>query len=574
MKLLELKSNNPKFRTIKFEQGLNIIVGTQLTKEQKKTINGIGKSMSLSLVHYLLGAKFDTKIKSDKKLEKYLSNYGEFILRLTHNNKIYTIRKNFSQPEFYINNKKIAKTNYPKKLNEIFLGSTDEKPSFRQIFNCFARRHSSGVNYYTNILTQQSRPLEDYHQRYTNLFLLDVDLSLVKQRNEVRNKLSKLEKARQTIEKYKKALDSSNINDLKDEIKELEIQLKNFIIAENFDTLKQKADNLTLKLNEFRNKIYFNEKKLKRKEKSYENSKNTEIDINKIEELFNEANFFFENKITKRLEQSQEFHKNLINNRKKRLSIEIKELKLLTQKIKLDKKELSEKRDLILKDLNNSGALEERDTLKDRIQTLETEKNNLEKYEHILKDFKKEKSDLELEDATIKKESIEYLETNEQKFDEIEKTFRGLVKEFYGNKGGSIKIEEAPTAKYLFNINSDIPRERSQAFGEVKIFCYDVLMYLLNKNLLNFLAHDGCIFSEMDKRQKTTIFKVILDIIREDKNFQYFINIGDSSFKEILDKNNEINILTKEEKIIIKDSIRLELSDKDPSYWLFGESFD
>ena len=99
-------------------------------------------------------------------------------------------------------------------------------------------------------------------------------------------------------------------------------------------------------------------------------------------------------------------------------------------------------------------------------------------------------------------------------------------------------------------------------------------MYLLNKNLLNFLAHDGCIFSEMDKRQKTTIFKVILDIIREDKNFQYFINIGDSSFKEILDKNNEINILTKEEKIIIKDSIRLELSDKDPSYWLFGESFD
>lgn len=572
MKLLELKSNNPKFRTIKFEQGLNIVVGTQLTKEQKKSINGIGKSMSLSLIHYLFGSKF--KSNSEKKLEKYLSKYGEFILIFTHNNKTYTITKNFSQSEFYINNEKIAKTNYPKKLNEIFLGRTDEKPSFRQIFNCFARRHSSEVSYYTNILTQQSRPLEDYHQRYTNLFLLDVNLTLVKQRYKVKNKLSKLDNAKKTIEEYKQVLDSSNINDLKDEIKELNTQLQDFIIAENFDTLKQKADDLTLQLNKFRNKIYFNEKKLKRKENNYENSKNTEVDLKKIEELFNEANFFFENNITKRLEQSQEFHKNLINNRKKRLSIEIQELKILIKKIELNKKEISEKRDLMLKDLNNSGALEERDSLKDRIQTLETEKNNLEKYEHILKDFKKEKSDLELEDATIKKESIEYLEKNEKKNDKIEKTFRELVKNFYVNKGGTLKIEEAPTAKYLFNINSDISGDSSQAVGEVKIFCYDVLLYLLNKNRLNFLAHDGCIFSEMDKRQKTTIFKVILETIKENTDFQYFINIGDSSFKEVLDENNEINILSKEYKKIIKDSIRLELYDKDPKDWLFGESFD
>jgi uncharacterized protein YydD (DUF2326 family) len=471
MRLLQLGSDNPKFRTINFEKGLNIIVGTQLTEEQKKSINGIGKSMSLSLIHYILGATFNTKSKSEQKLKRYLSNYGNFTLTFIHKNENYEIRKNFSQPEYYINNNKYSNNKFKKELNDIFLGNENAKPTFRQILNSFARRYSSDVSYYGNILAQQGRDLEYYHQRLTNLFLLGIDLELVEKSNVTKTKLSKLEKAKSTIEEYRKALDNSNLNDIKDEIKRLETQLQNFIIAENFDKLKQDADNLTLQLNTIRNNIFFKEDKLRRKEKTFESSKNINIDVKKIEAVFKEANFFFEDKVTKTLEQSCEFHENLINNRKKRLSTEIKDLKIIIEKLQLEKEDLSKKRDLILKDLNSKGALEERDSLNDRIKTLENEEKDLEKYEHILKDFKNDKSDLELEDAIIKKESISYLEKNQNKINDIEKTFRDLVKRFYDNQGGSIKIEEAPTAKYLFNINSHIPRERSQGVGEVKIFC-------------------------------------------------------------------------------------------------------
>ena len=571
MRLLKLTSNNPKFRTINFEKGLNIVVGTQLTKEQKKSINGIGKSMSLSLIHYMFGSSF--KSKADKNLKEYLSKYGTFILTFIHREKEYTIKKRFSQTDFYLNDEKITKTNYPKKLNKLFLGNEDSKPGFRQIFNCFARRYSSEVSYYSNILTQQARPIEDYHQRHTNLSLLDVDLKLVEKSCDIKDKLSKLEKAKTTIKEYKKGLDSSNINDIKDKIQKLENKLQNFIIAKSFDALKKKADDLTSQLNEVRNKIFFNDNKLKRKEISLEDSKNTNIDIKKVEELFNEANFFFEDKIVKRLYQAQEFHNNLIINRKKRLSAEISKLKISSIQLQKEKETVSTKRDALLKDLNNSGALEERDSLKDKIKTLETKKNNLEKYENILSEFKKDKSDLDVENAIVKQKSIYYLERNQEKHNEVERVFRDFVKQFYDNEGGSLKIEEAPTAKYLFNINSHIPKEGSQGVGEVKIFCYDVLLYSQNKNLLNFLAHDGCIFSEMDPRQKTTIFKVILELAKDD-SFQYFLNIGENTLKEILDDKNQINILTEEEKETIKQSIRLELSDKEAKYWLFGESFD
>lgn len=571
MQLLKLTSSNPKFNTINFEKGLNIVVGTQLTKEQKKSINGIGKSMSLSLIHYLFGSKF--KSKSEIKLKEFLSKYGEFELSFIHKGNEHIIKKNFSQNEYYLDGKKVTQTNFPKELNKLFLGNEEAKPSFKQILNCFARKHSSETGYYSNILTQQARPIEDYYQRYTNLFLLKLDLKLVEESYSVKNKLEKLEKAKTTIQEYKKALDSSNINDLKDEIIKLEGQLKNFIIAENFDLLKQKADDLTAQLNEIRNKMFFNDKTLKRKELSLEDSKNTNIDNSKIENIFSEANFFFKEMVTKRLEEAQEFHKNLISNRKKRLTIEINELKLLLIKLHADKEIIYTERDSILKDLNNSGALEERDSIKDRIKTLENKKNDLEKYENILKDFKKDKSNLDVRNAVLKQESIVYLDKKQIEHNEIEKIFRDLVKQFYDNEGGSFKIEEAPSAKYLFNINSHIPKDGAQGVGEVKIFCYDVLLYLLNKNLLGFIAHDGCIFSEMDPRQKTTIFKVILELIKDD-NFQYFLNIGENTLNEILDDNNQINILTEEEKETIRKSIRLTLSDKEDKNWLFGESFD
>ena len=98
--------------------------------------------------------------------------------------------------------------------------------------------------------------------------------------------------------------------------------------------------------------------------------------------------------------------------------------------------------------------------------------------------------------------------------------------------------------------------------------CFTV--YTLNPNILGFLAHDGELFSEMDKRQKATIFKIILDKVR-DNNLQYFVNIGDTSFNEIL--NDDTGILNNEDKKFIESKVILQISE-DQNTWLFGQKFD
>ena len=564
MQLLKLSASNSKFKTIDFKPGLNIVAGLQLSEDERKTINGIGKSFSLRLIHLLLGSKL-----KDEKILKFLSNYGTFRLSFTHKGETYLVEKNFANSDFFVNGEKISQTKYPKHLTEVLLGSEYSLP-FRHVFNCFARRY--GGSYYSDALTQQGQPINDYHQRFTNLFLLGIHTSLVQERFELKEKIGKLNKAAKAIEEYSTALETSNLNDLKDERDILISQKEKFIVAENYDSLKNQADILTVELNEIRNKIYEIEENIRRKTTALQTSININIDADKIEGIFNEAEFFFETKVKKRLEEAQAFHNNLVRNRKKRLEAEIKEL---TENIEDLKKILESKgksRDLILKDLDNKGALEELHSLTARIQTLETEIRNLEKYKDMVADFKIEKSKLAVKSAHIKEESISYIQDSGKQLENLERDFRSIVKRFYDNHGGTLKLKETQDAKYLYDIEIHIPREGSQGVNEVKIFCFDVFLFLKNQKLLSFLAHDGCIFSEMDRRQKSMIFKIVLELI-EKNNLQYFINIGQNSLMEILDEENVIGILTKKEKQIIKNSIRLELYDKNPENWLLGENF-
>ncbi|BCE03555.1 DUF2326 domain-containing protein [Marinicellulosiphila megalodicopiae] len=571
MKLLKLSSNNSKFKTLKFESGLNILAGLQLTSADKKTYNGVGKSFSLNLIHLMLGSYLDPTKPTEKKIQNFLSGYGVFYLEFEHEGKPYKVEKDFGQSHHILNGEKIVKSNYPSELKKIFIkNELYNGVSFKQILNVFARRY--GGTYYSSIIAQQGRPEQDYHQMYTNLALLGINTNLVTKKSIVKEKLNKLKKAKSVIENYESLLGESNINDLKDELKTLIKNKQDFVIAENYDKYKREADAKTEIINKIRNEIYEVIKSMGRKKQSLDEAGVKEIDLVKVKKIYEEASFFFGDKISIRLDQATDFHKNLLKNRASRINSEILELEDQLNTLNVNLKDNERIRDSILKDLDSKGALEEYNSINERIRSFESEIGELDKYRQILQSFKEDKSQYDLENANIKAEAVKYLVDSKIFLETIENMFRALVKKFYLNHGGSLEISETNDAKYLFNIDAQIPRDGSQGINEVKIFCYDLLLYQLNPSLLSFIAHDGCIFSEMDPRQKSMIFKVIIEIIKSSE-LQYFVNLGQSTLDEILDKDNKLNILNKEEKQYIQNNVILELYDKDPINWLFGEAF-
>ena len=72
MTLLSLICDNPRFKALNFNKDLNIVVGKQLNHDQKDTVNGIGKSLSLEMLHYMLNAKIPQKMKDFLKENLHL----------------------------------------------------------------------------------------------------------------------------------------------------------------------------------------------------------------------------------------------------------------------------------------------------------------------------------------------------------------------------------------------------------------------------------------------------------------------------------------------------------------------
>ncbi|MCY4523812.1 MAG: hypothetical protein OXB84_03645, partial [Halobacteriovoraceae bacterium] len=339
MRLSKLSSSNKNFKTLLFNPGLNIVSGLQLSKEEKKTINGIGKSLSLKLIHHILGADFKTP--EEKKLESFLKQYGKFYLEFTHRNKNYVIAKNFADKEYYINKEEILKTKYRQELTNIFLGK-DSKITFRQAFNVFSRRF--GGSYYVDVLTQQGVAKNDYSQKYVNLYLLGIDVALVEKKESIKKRMNNLKIARESIGRYEQS-SKHNPKDINDRLKELKKRKSDFIIAKNYDEIKKEADHFTNQLNSIRDEIYEKEKLRLIKKRNFDNSSNINIDIDQVEKIYHEANFFFQEKIKKRLHDAQEFHNKLIQSRKDILSEELRLLESKTNELCLKKDAIGKQRD-------------------------------------------------------------------------------------------------------------------------------------------------------------------------------------------------------------------------------------
>ncbi|WP_337909664.1 DUF2326 domain-containing protein [Vibrio cholerae] len=183
---------------------------------------------------------------------------------------------------------------------------------------------------------------------------------------------------------------------------------------------------------------------------------------------------------------------------------------------------------------------------------------------------------LELDKATVKAESVKYLEEQKVKLKDVEAKFRSFVKRFYTDHGGRLSVTNSKDAQYLYNIEPHIHKDGSQGVNEVKIFCYDLLLFSLNPTALGFLAHDSCIFSGMDPRQKATMFKVVLDAVNK-SGLQYFVNMNRDTYEQVLandglDEDDE-SILTDVEKAQIIDGTVLTLYDTGPKSTLFGRTF-
>lgn len=568
MRLISITSTNQRFRSLSFSPGLNIVLGKRVSYSQQDTYNSVGKSLSHELIHFMLCGSLP------KQLTDTLSEY-EFDLTFEHNGINHNIKRCMKYPKtMLVDNRQMDSDVAAKHLFDLFvedqyarLGEID-RVTFRGLFSRFARAILDEA--YLKATYQITNKEDPVINNIYNSSILGLDTYLIEEKAKANKLKEEIRLTKEHLSKiHHEISDPSLVYDVEDKIKSLEVGLKNFMIADNLTDLRDQSDMLTKDISNLRNELFVNKRKIKNKKSAIKDEPC--VHYTTVEKLYSEARFILPDIITVSLSQASEFHANLLESRKSRLMKEIHELEKRNIEISTDINTLDTELSGIMCFISNAGALEERDALRDEIETLRKKKNDLIKYDALLNSLKIKISTLNQELERIKSSAMLYLGYQAKQLEHLQKSFRDITRRFYNEHPGILEIsvpERFLSCKQVFDINPQIEGDGGGGINQVKIFCYDLLVSRMNNGLFDFMMHDSRLFSEMDERQRAICFELIAEECA-DSGLQYVCSLNHDIFESVLE--NTQNPVSRK---LLKDSVILELSDESVSKKLFGIQFD
>lgn len=574
MRLVKLYSNKRTFKAVTFNpSGLSFIVAKQKNpgrSDEGKTYNGVGKSLIVRILHFCLGGSKDSYKSFCTKLPGW-----EFNLIVRINKKEVLIKRTTDEPnKIFIGEEECTVD----KFNEYIAKFAFEIPentqflSFRSLIPFFIRPNKTSYN----DCKKPGRSNSEFQTMFYNAFLLGLDSSLAFKKFQVRKDQERIQDLERNFKKDSLLKDfftgnkdvELTIIDLDEKIKKLDGDLKKFEVAEDYYEVQKEANEIEKELFKIKNEIIIIQNNLSNIEKSI--SLAPSMDLSVIESVYKEVRIYFSDSLKKSISEVDEFYKNLVAGRNKRLE-ELKNqyLRAISAKTNLSS-DLSKKLDNKMKYLGDHQALDLFLSLSQRISEYKLEREKLVNYKELQKEYKSQERKRSADILNMATETEEYLKQSEKHINGIRDYFRKLAKEFYPDSaaGLSIKSNEGEN-QLLYDIEPKIDSDASDGINNVKIFCYDLTLLHKGKNhKMEFLFHDSRLFDGIDERQKSKLFQLVGKVFSK-SGYQYIATINQNQLEEVR------KILTEDEfEEIIKKNTILTLTDESDSGKLLGVKVD
>ena len=506
-----VRSSHPSFNTVHFKQGFNIVLADKTSQSTiKDSRNGLGKSLLIEIIHFCLGASkkgsglFRKDVFQEIKdwtftLDFELEGQTISASRQMANPKIITLdnrRTQFSESEWteFLGIKMFG---LPTKTNAY-------SPSFRNLISYFIRREDYAFSHPFEYFAKQPEWSKQVH----NAFLLGLGDSYAGEWQEIKDKkklLSQLKTAAKSglmkgILGSLGELESERIR-LQAEIEKNRQQLDSFLVHPQYKDIEQQANALTKGIHQLSNANMSDRQVLDLYNETINTEQAEEPAIDAIEQLYKDASVILSTAITKQLSELQQFHVQLIENRRQFLSDEIK---IITQKIQERELSIAKKttqRAELLEILKSHGALEERTRLEERHTEKFSMFKELNQRIDNLKQFEAGNSNLLIaQEQLASKARRDYDERDSQRKQAIT-LFNSNSQALY-DAPGSLVININDKTGYSFSV--EIKRTGSTGIEKMKVFCYDLMLILRwqkQPNSPNILIHDSALFDGVDERQ-------------------------------------------------------------------------
>ncbi|MDO8140155.1 MAG: DUF2326 domain-containing protein [Candidatus Brocadiales bacterium] len=539
--IYSVKSDKSSFKKIDFQPGLNVILAER-TKEstRKDSRNGLGKSTLIEIIHFCLGAN-----KGETLSKKELDDWS-FTIDLGIAGKKYSVTRNTSKQNKIIidgdctewpippdadiqtGSKVLSKNDWNKTLGVLMFGlkpSYDDMnyvPTFRSLISYFVRRNGQ-MGAFLN-------PFQHYKQQrmwdiqVNNSYLLGLGWEFV-------SRLQVLKDREKILDQIKQEAQSGILANLMGTLGELEAvkvrveaqtkqeeeDLRKFKVHPQYSNIESEANDITRKIHELINENINGKRLLGH----YETSINEEVDAKpeSVTKIYEEAGFHLPDLVTKRIDDVLSFHKQVVSNRKNFLKAEIERIKTNIVWRENEKQLLSSKRAELMLILKGHGALEEYTQLQNHHQKTVSELKDLVLRIGNLRKFEQGKSELNVEIELLQQQSIADLSERKVQKEKAILLFNSNSQALY-KVPGTLSIDVEKTG---LKFDVSIERSGSHGIGNMKIFCYDLMLAQIwaEKEVKPaFLIHDSIIFADVDERQKA----LALELAAKESarlNFQY-----------------------------------------------------
>ncbi len=525
MRLIRLSANEAGFHTVRFRAGFNLIVAERTRESSEKdTRNGAGKSTVVELLHFCLGRKGqagDVPVVDDLEgwsftLEIELLGAQVSLTRTVDEPKRIAISGHSDrwpvQPTwdedvstFFLS---AAELNTLLAYDLFGLGSEDatEKysPTLGSLLGYFSRR---GAGAYGDPF--KHHPNQHEWDKQVNIaFLLGLhwqDAAEWQRLKDAKKELDQLERAAKggllkDLFGSEGALETERVR-LADEVAAEEKRLASFRVHEDYTTIEAEANHLTEELHRLANANFQDRQAID----LYRESASKEIaggmTSDQIKAVFEEAEFYFPDAVTVRLEDVAAFHDAVVRNRREYLASEVTRLQQRLQQRQHTVAGLDRKRAELMRVLQTHGALEEFRALEQRLGSARAELADVEarltRLREIAEAKRRYKDNVRALEAGA---HVRYEELRDQRDDAI-RHFNENTQALYESPGRLV-IDLTPTG---FRFSVEIEKARSTGVEHMKIFCFDVtLMQLWAQRSPNpgFLVHDSLLYDGVDERQK------------------------------------------------------------------------
>ena len=237
-----------------------------------------------------------------------------------------------------------------------------------------------------------------------------------------------------------------------------------------------------------------------------------------------EAGVILPELLTRRLDEVQDFHRTILENRASHLNAELTSAERRIEDREAEKLTLDDRRRQIMSVLQSGGALEQYTALREELGRAEAEVETLRQRLETAEKLESTKAELDADRNRLAQALRDDIHERKDVLDEAILTFEELSESLY-EQAGSLTIDAGTTGP-KFEVKID--NQRSKGITNMQIFCFDLMLIeLCTKRGISpgFLVHDSHLFDGGDERQVAKALQLGAEKA-ESLGFQYIVTMN------------------------------------------------